>query len=75
LRNARWSPDQLALRDELLDLALLRRVIRRVPGLDDRLELQSDYNSLRTLITNGKDIGSEAQAFVTEYLAGPLFGR
>ena len=71
VKNARWSQEERELRDELLNFAVSRGVLRQVPGLS-RYELHSDYNSLRTLITNGRreHLGNKAEEFVADFLNG-----
>ena len=72
VKNARWSQGERELRDELLNLAVSRGVLRQMSGLS-RYELHSDFNSLRTLITNGRreNLSKEAKEFVADFLNGP----
>ncbi len=74
VRNARWSQGEQELRDELLTLALSRGVLRQVPG-HSTFELHRDYNSLRTLITNGSRdlLSKETAQFVADFLNGSSF--
>jgi hypothetical protein len=74
LLKARWSQDQLNDRTELLDLALRRGVLRRIPGRD-QLELSSEYDSLRTLVEEMPSLAPNARLFVVEYLGSELAGR
>jgi hypothetical protein len=74
LLKARWSQDQLNDRTELLDLAIRRGVLRRIPGRD-QLELSSDYDSLRTLVEDRPSLAPNARQFVVEYLGSELAGR
>jgi hypothetical protein len=64
---ARWSPEQLPARDELVELALKRGVLRQVRGVD-ALEFSNEYASLKSLVEDEPDLSASALAFVEEYL-------
>ncbi len=67
VRQARWAPEEHVVRNELLELAFRKGVLRDVPG-HETVELTSGYDSLRTLLEDVPSLSSEARQFVAEYL-------
>ncbi len=65
--GARWSQEQLAAKQELLDLALARGVLKPISGIDV-LEFSSQYASLKTLLEGEAALSEPAETFVREYL-------
>jgi hypothetical protein len=67
LRGARWAPEQLSHRNELIELALKRGVIRSV-GVHSAYAFNSDFDSLKALVGDPVTLSPLAGNFVTEYL-------
>lgn len=67
LRNARWAPGQHDERDRLLGMALKRGVLSRVTR-HNAFELNSDYDSLVTLVVGAPQLSPLARQFISEYL-------
>ncbi|HEY0992859.1 MAG TPA: hypothetical protein VGD80_37655 [Kofleriaceae bacterium] len=73
VRNARWSPEQSPDRDQLLKLALEDGVLRRTSF--GSLELESDFDSLKTLVEDTPQLSPNCRAFVVKYLGKELTDR
>jgi hypothetical protein len=66
--GARWSPDQLGTRDELVDLARQMGVVTRTGrGRDEFLVFNSEYDTLMTLLEGSPRLSPTALKFVTSY--------
>lgn len=66
LMNARWAPDQLSARNELMDLAERMGVLRS-RGKSEFIEFNSEYDSLRTLLEGTPQLSEKVQEFIIAY--------
>jgi hypothetical protein len=73
VKKARWSPDQLKHRDELLELAWKMGVLNATKN--GSVELNTDFDSLKTLVESSTKLAPKAREFVTAYLGEATTAR
>lgn len=66
LQQARWSPEEAADRNELLELALKSGVLSKIVRGD--MAFNSEFESLKSLLTDEPSLSRPAFIFVEEYL-------
>lgn len=66
--SARWAPDQLLIRNSLVDSALRLGILKKTGrGKNDFFEFNSEYDSLMTLLEGGKNLSENSQKFVDSF--------
>lgn len=73
VQNARWAPEQLRDRDELLRLAVEHGVLTRTRF--ETLEFNSDFESLKTLVEDRPQLTPAAREFVVACLGDEVTAR